>query len=162
MSKPQLTKEEEQAFRREIGMRDQNIARYEIEVRSAQAKLKAEVLMRASLVEQLGGSISSTDDRIKYRVKLGSVADSEQGLSETIRAIVREMGHFTKAPPVANELKRRNFPYTASTPLVTRVGNEMRRMARSGVLVRRGKKYGFAAAKANGADSSEEASSSSA
>ncbi len=137
MTESTLTPEDEEVFRSQIASCNDNIAKYEREVRAAQAKYKAEVTMRDSLLAKLGTSPAPMDEGATRSAK----PNNPLGLSETIRAVIREHGRSMKAPAVAAEVVRRQFPYSAGTPLATRVGNEMRRMARAGMLTRHGSKY---------------------
>ena len=138
MTESMLTPEEQEVFKSQIEACNANVARFEREIRAAQAKYKAEITMRDSLMAKLGSAHASTSG--------GDTAGSTKpnsgmGLSETIRTVIREHGRSMKPPAVAAELIRRQFPYSAGTPLATRVGNEMRRMARAGMLTRHGSKY---------------------
>jgi hypothetical protein len=130
-----LTPEEQAAFAQQVEACNANIAKHEAEIRAAQAKLKAEITMRDSLAAQMGAPALMV---------VGTTQAGFAGLSETIRVVIKEANKPVKPPFVAGELKRRQFPYTATTPLVTRVGNEMRRMTRAGMLVKRGSKYELA------------------
>ena len=99
-------------------------------------KLINDDLERQSKIAQSSGDLINAS---LHDTKPKSVAGL--GLRDAIRRILAQANHGLRTRDIVRQLNKRDFQYTATTALSTRVSNEMSRMARANHVRKRGTLY---------------------
>jgi hypothetical protein len=137
-TKTALEPEEVEAFQVQIASCDANIGRLDREIKALQAKRSAEMAMRDGLRAKLGPNIPVATNSAE---KPATESAPPKGFREAIRDVLRDSGRGMLPREVAEELRRRKFPYAGTVDLATRVSNDLFRMRESGKVRKHGRNY---------------------
>jgi hypothetical protein len=105
-------------------------------------KLQAERRAIEWKIERLGATghakeAESPTPRSNGNASNGSGNAVRNGFADTIRKVMRDAGKGLKTKEISELILKSGFQYTAHTPLIVRVGSDLRRLVKRGVVSQR-------------------------